>query len=178
MRQNIVFSTTKNTKKFSDPDPSRSKKGNTPSHAPPPRRLRHLNTSHSKILATPMQLLYVSQVLKNNFLVIVVALDNAKTGYNQSHCTVCNAQELLNNEKLSSKCIFFKWLQLYNIDWSVSCLSFHHSRLSQHVSLSSSVSVSSSSSPVSLVQHSADSCNRRHQAKQIHWRTFIFYTTV
>jgi len=50
----MVFSTTKNTKNFLErrhspfPDPSLVGRG-----IPPPRRLRHLDPSHSKILATP-----------------------------------------------------------------------------------------------------------------------------
>jgi len=60
-RQNMVFAT-KNTNNFmgrgtapsKSPDPSPSGDGDTPPHSPTPRRLRHLDPSHSKILGTPL----------------------------------------------------------------------------------------------------------------------------
>jgi len=54
MRQNMVFST-KKYEKFSGEGHShlsRSGEGDTPHHASPPRRLRHLDPSHSNILGT------------------------------------------------------------------------------------------------------------------------------
>ena len=67
MRQNVVFST-KNKKNFlgrrhspsSDPSPSGEgdapwREGDAPPQAHPPRRLRHLDPSHSKILGTPLK---------------------------------------------------------------------------------------------------------------------------
>jgi len=51
MRQNMVFSTTQNTKNFLG-RPFRQWRGGYPTH--PPWRLRHLNPSHSKILGTPL----------------------------------------------------------------------------------------------------------------------------
>jgi len=57
MRQNMVFSA-KNTKNFMGmgtlPDPSPVGTGIPSPYAPPPRRLQHLNPSHSKILGTPL----------------------------------------------------------------------------------------------------------------------------
>ena len=60
MRQNMVFST-KSTNFFSgeghSPLPTPSREGDTPSpFSTLPRRLRHLDPSHSKILGTPLVL--------------------------------------------------------------------------------------------------------------------------
>jgi len=54
-RQNMVFST-KNTKKIGDGGtaPSTVGRGMPLGPYPPPRRLRHLDPSHSKILGTPL----------------------------------------------------------------------------------------------------------------------------
>jgi len=64
MRQNMAFSTKKRnifwgggTVLYPDPSPTAVGRGIIPPHAPPPRRLRHLDPSHSKILGTPLQVL-------------------------------------------------------------------------------------------------------------------------
>ena len=59
-RQNMVFSTKKYEKIFwvvgttPSPGPSPSGEGISPPYSPPPRRLRHLDPSHSKILGTTL----------------------------------------------------------------------------------------------------------------------------